>query len=58
MRNHWFKLKLPENILRQMNKKEYKAAMSWLRYCRREIEKLVNFNQLISNMTGWPVETL
>ena len=53
MENHWFKLEVPKNILRQMNRKQYKAAMSWLRLCRRKLEEQIDFSQLTHKMTGW-----
>lgn len=46
MENHWFKFTLHESILRQMTKKEYKDAMSWLRLCRRKVEGKISYNQL------------
>ena len=30
-----FRFSLPDNIIREMNRQEYYAAMSWLRNCRR-----------------------
>lgn len=30
-----FTFSLPDNIIREMNRKEYYAAMSWIRKCRR-----------------------
>ena len=32
---HWFVFSLPEENIREMNRKEYYAVMSYLRRCRR-----------------------
>ncbi len=38
---HWFKLALPDDIIRTLNKQQYKRAMHWLRQCRRQMEPVV-----------------
>ena len=40
-----FKFVLPDDILRKMNKQEYKATMHWLRFCRREVEKKIDWDK-------------
>ena len=42
MTKHWFSLSLPEEKARTMNRTQYKAAMSWLRNCRRIITEKLN----------------
>jgi len=46
MEKHTFKFVLEDNIARQLNRKGYKAAMSWLRLCRREIEERIDFDRI------------
>lgn len=47
----WFTFALPDHILRTMNKAQYKAAMSWLRRCRRKIREDISKTVVI-----WPSE--
>ena len=44
---NWFKFTLPGEILRTMNKAQYKAAMSWLRRARRIVQEEMNKSVMI-----------
>lgn len=60
---HFFRFVLKDEIIRQFNKKTYKAVMSWLRSCRREVEKELNFDAVAKELdgffvNGWYIKSL
>ena len=41
-----FKFVLSDDVLRKLNKQEYKATMHWLRVCRREVDKQIDWDKV------------
>lgn len=39
---YWFRLVLPDRVLRTMNRQQYKEAMRWLRAVRRIVHTHIN----------------
>lgn len=46
MSEHCFKITLDDHELRKLNKADYKGVMRWLRICRREIEKALDWDDI------------
>ncbi len=41
-----FKLTIKDKLLRTMNRKQYYAAMSWLRLCERRIHERIDYDKI------------
>jgi hypothetical protein len=48
-KKHSFKFVLKENVIRKMNRKQYKASMRWLRTARKAVEEQIAYNQIRHN---------
>jgi hypothetical protein len=46
MSKYSFELRLKDSEIRKLNKKSYKEVMQWLRSCRRDIEKRIDWGKL------------
>lgn len=53
MAEHVFKLELKESVARKLDKKGHKAAMRWLRTCRREVEEAFHYDFFASKENKW-----
>ena len=40
-KRHFFKFELKDDVARQLDRKSYKEATSWLRKCRRIVEEKI-----------------
>lgn len=45
MDNHWFRLTLPDEMLRKMTRKQYYQVQSWLRLARRRVREEIEVDQ-------------
>lgn len=56
MSKHSFRFALKDELVRRLDRKTYKATMSWLRSCRREVEKEsneLNFDSVAEELDGF-----
>lgn len=47
-----FRFTLPDHVLREMNRQQYKSAMRWLRLTARIVDKKINWPNLCRHINN------